>query len=105
MFGKIAKRITVAQTDASQTNVHINCDSYSGKAHYLINNKYRILLPATQCNELGHSQIARLMGQTWKLAASRRCITQLSANSSPHGQKGRHFDRRQYQMHFIEWKW
>ena len=26
-------------------------------------------------------------------------------DSSPPGQNGRHFDRRQFQMHFLEWKW
>ena len=26
-------------------------------------------------------------------------------NSSPPAQNGRHFGRRQFQMHFLEWKW
>ena len=33
------------------------------------------------------------------------CEDLVAITSSPPGQNGRHFGRRQFQMHFCEWKW
>ena len=46
-----------------------------------------------------------LMTSSWTVCQGYWAPGDPAINSSPPGKNGRHFGRRQFQMHFLEWKW